>query len=214
MKGKLLTILLILFVCSTSFSQAIYTQADYNKMKKPAVLSELPFSDKTVSDAIVDYMKTKGYKQDKNKDYLVFKGVNLADLGPGQYDLYFMVKEKSKKEKDKSLVTLFISKGYENFIDASTEPDIIENGKIFMNSFLETSAAYDLELQIKAQEEAVKKAERRMQELVNDKEDLEKKIAKLQEELSNNSKSQTEQQTEVDKQKQILETLMARRKFQ
>lgn len=206
--------LLIPFFCLFLFSagsQAIYTQADYNKIKKPALLSELPFSDNTVKDAIVDFMKTKGYKQDKNKDYVVFKGVSLSELGPGQYDLYFKIAEKSRKERDKSTVTMFISKGYENFVGADTEPDLINNGKIVLDNFLKTTEAYDLELQIKSQEESVKKAERRLQDMMNDKADLEKKIARLQDELAQNVKGQTDQQTEIEKQKQILQTLTMKR---
>lgn len=213
MKTRLLLIPVFILLFLTGYSQAIYTQADYNKMKKPALLAELPFSDNTVKDAIVDHLKTKGYKQDKNKDFVVFKGVSLAELGPGQYDLYFKIDEKSRKERDKAIVTLLISKGYENFVGADTEPDLINNGKNFLDSLVNTTAAYDLELQIKSQEESVKKAERRMQELVNYKSDLERKIAKLQEELAQNIKNQTEQTSEIEKQKQILQTLISKRIF-
>ena len=194
------------------YSTTKTSQIDFSsKIKKPALLSELPFSDNTVKDAIVDFMKTKGYKQDKNKDYVVFKGVSLSELGPGQYDLYFKIAEKSRKERDKSTVTMFISKGYENFVGADTEPDLINNGKIVLDNFLKTTEAYDLELQIKSQEESVKKAERRLQDMMNDKADLEKKIARLQDELAQNVKGQTDQQTEIEKQKQILQTLTMKR---
>lgn len=211
MKTKLLLIPIFSFFFLTVNSQAIYTQADYNKLKKPALLAELPFSDNTVKDAILDHMKTKGYKQDKNKDYLVFKGVSLTELGPGQYDLYFKIDEKSRKERDKSMVTMFISKGYENFVGADTEPDLINNGKTFLDGFLGTTASYDLELQIKSQDEAVKKAERRLQDMMNDKSELEKRIARLQDELAQNAKNQIDQQSEIDKQKQILQTLISKR---
>lgn len=211
MKTRLLIISIFSLLVLAGQSQAIYTQADYNKTKKPALLSELPFSDNTVKDAILDHMKTKGYKQDKNKDYVVFKGVSLAELGPGQYDLYFKINEKSRKERDKSIVTMFISKGYENFAGADTEPDLINNGKTFLDSLINTAAAYDLELQIKSQDESVKKAERRLQDMMNDKSELEKKITRLQDELAQNAKNQIDQQTEIDKQKQILQTLITKR---
>ncbi len=214
MKSRLLLIPFFSVLFLSASSQAIYTQADYNKVKKPALLSELPFSDNTVKDAVVDFMKTNGYKQEKNKDYLVFKGVSLSKLGPGQYDLYFKISEKSRKEKDKSTVTMFISKGYENFVGADTEPDLINNGKNFLDNLLQITAAYDLELQIKSQEEAVKKTERRLQELMNDQSDLKTKIAKLQDALAQNESNQTDQQTEIEKQKQILETLVSKRIIQ
>ena len=73
-------------------------------------------------------------------------------------------------------------------------------------------AAYDLEQQIVAQEDAVKKANKKYNNLVDDAASLEKKRKNIEKDIDDNKKAQTNQQTEIEKQKQKLDTLRSKRK--
>lgn len=210
---KIYIVVSLLFCCSFGFSQAILSTTEYNKSVKPAVSVEIPFPESTITDAIKDSLNKLGYKSKDAKDFFVFKGVKLPVLGSDTYDLYFNVDKKSRKDKDHSTVTLMVSKGYENFISDATDPDLIENAKTYLNNLVETVAAYDLELQIKDQNESVKKATKKLADLVGTSEDLQKKKAAIEQSIIDNTNAQAAQKAEIEKQTQILQTLLGKRKF-
>ena len=87
-------------ICMFSFSQARITVADFQKVQEPAVENELPFPEKTVSNAIQDKLEKMGYKGKESKGFIVYRSVHLPELGSESYDLYFRTGRKSKKEKD------------------------------------------------------------------------------------------------------------------
>lgn len=196
-------------------AQVTVATADYNKTTQQALIISVPFPSETVQGEIIDTLNKLGYKstKDKDKDYLVFKGVKIASLGDDAYDLYFNTDRMSKKEKDKTTLYLLISKGYDNFISDATDHNTIEGAKTFLNSLTNATAAYDLELQIKDQQDVMQKAQRKMQSLVNDADDLQKKKQKLEQEIADNQKAQEDQKAEIAKQQGILDTLVGKRKI-
>lgn len=212
---KTFTLFAFAFLCKFSFAQVMVATAEYNKLTKPALLINIPYTSETVSGAIIDTLNKLGYKssKDKDKDYIVFKGVRLAALGEGSYDLYFNTDRMSKREKDKSTLYMLISKGYDNFVSDETDHNVIEGAKNFLNGLTDMTAAYDLELQIKDQQETLQKAERKLQSLKNDADDLQKKKQKIEQDIADNQKAQIDQQSEIEKQKGILGTLIGKRKI-
>ena len=197
-------------ISALSFAQAHLATADYQKTMQPAVENEYPFPEKTVSKAIDDKMQKLGYKGKDNKGYVIYRGVRIAELGPDAYDLYFKVDKRSKKEN--TVVTMLVSSGYDKFIGDSSDNTVIDNSKKFLDSLINTVAAYDLEMQITEQEDVAKKADRRWAGLVDDGADLQKKKAKIEKEIEENIKKQADQKVETEKQRQILDTLKSKRK--
>lgn len=194
-----------------AFAQARTVTTEYQKNMQPGVETEVPFPEKTVMKSIIDKMEKLGYKGKEIKGYTVFKGVRLQELGPDSYDLYFKT-DKKAKQKDATIVTMLVSSGYEKFLGEADNGDLIENAKSFLNKQTATSEAYDLEMQIKDQEEITKKAEKKLANLVEDGEDLQKKKAKLEKDIEENIKKQADQKAEIEKQQQIFETLKGKRK--
>ena len=113
---KILVSVVIFFITATAFAQARTATAEYNKTMQPAVEIEIPYEEKTVMKSLVEKMEKKGYKGKDSKDYTVFRGVTMPEIGPGTYDLYFKADRKSRKEKDISILTMLISKGNDSFI--------------------------------------------------------------------------------------------------
>lgn len=200
------------FITAGAIAQARTVTTEYQKNMQPAVEAEVPFPEKTVMKSIIDKMEKAGYRGKEVKGYMVFRSVRLQELGPDSYDLYFKTDKKSKKEKDASIVTMLVSSGYDKFISEADNADLIENAKKFLNKQTATSEAYDLELQIKDQEEITKKADKKLADLVEDGEDLQKKKAKIEKDIEENTKKQADQKAEIEKQKQIFETLKGKRK--
>ena len=211
MKQLCLACMLCLFH-SFLFAQSQSTEVDYQKQSRPAIVNDLPFDAKTVENAIDDTLSKMGYKGSGSKGFTVYKGVHLTELGSDSYDLYFMVDKKSRRDKENSTVTLMISKGFDAFISKSTDKTVFEKAQNYLDSLRNMVARYDLEQQIKTQEEELKKAEKKNADLQDEAKDLEKKKRKLEDQISDNIKDQQNQVKELDKQRQILEVLRGKRK--
>ena len=96
------------------------------------------------------------------------------------------------------------SKGGENFITDVSDPQVYAAAQKFLNGFVTETASYKQVLDIKTQEENVKKAEMKLQDLTISENELNNKIAKLQEELKKNKELQMNQQATIDAEKKKL----------
>lgn len=202
----------ISFFSITGFAQARIATAEYNKTMQPGIEVDVPFEEKTVMKSLVDKLEKKGYRGKENKGYTIFKGVTMSELGPGSYDLYFKTDRKSRKEKDASVLTMLISKGGDTFVGESDDAALYTGAKSFLNSHIVTATAYDLELQIQEQTEITEKANKKYDNLVDDGKDLVKKKEKVEKDIEENLKKQEDQKAEVEKQRQILNTLTGKRR--
>ncbi len=210
---KFFAVVFAVVLFSTAFAQARYTAIDYLKVSRPAVAMEMPFPEKTVSNAIEDKFTKMGYKAKETKGFLMFGGARIPELGTESYDVYFYVDRVSRREKGTSTVTMMLSKGYENFVSDTSDATLIGYAKQYLATTIRDAvAAYDLELQIADQEDQIKKAEKKYNNLVDDGTDLQKKKRKIEEQIVENTASQGAQKSEVDKQRQVLETLKGKRK--
>jgi len=196
----------------SSLAQSRTATVEYLKINRQAVVTEIPFPEKTIRDAIDNKMQQMGYKGKDSKGYTVYKGVRMAELGSDSYDLYFMADRKSRKEKENSTLTLMITKGFDSFVADSTDSRVMNNAKGYLDSIKNMIVAYDLEQQIIAQEDAVKKADKKSANLIDDGVSLEKKRKNIEQDIADNKKNQVNQLAEIEKQKQILETLRSKRK--
>ena len=210
---KIASILIaFIFFNTIVISQSHYVFIDFKDVQKSAVQNEFSFTDKTVTNAIDDKLGKLGYKGKDTKGYTVYKGVTLPELGSQPYDLYFKIDRKSRKEKDVAVVNLLISTGNENFISDATDPGTMGKAKNYLDNLRSSIEAYDLQQQINQQQDAVAKAEKKYKSLMDDADDLQKKKRKLEQQIEDNLKDQKNQQDEIQKQRQLLESIRSRQK--
>jgi hypothetical protein len=193
-------------------AQSRFTIVEFNKKDVPAVIVDVPFVESTVREAINKNFEKLGYKSRKQKDYLVYAGVTLPEFGNEPYDIYVLVERKSRQEKDVSIVTFLMSKGFENFVNEREENRLLDKTKMYMNGLRNLAAEYDLELQIITQEEALKKAIKKLDNYKEDSVSLVKKRKKLDDEIVENRFNINSQKVDSSRQKQILEVLKSKRK--
>jgi hypothetical protein len=211
---QILPILVFLFSITTSVAQDISEgKVDYQKKEQAALIMELPYPPNVVEGAIKDYLNKRGSKANSVKGYQLFKGTKLDSINPDDHDLYFKVERKSRKEKDASVVYMFVTKPNEN----PTTRDVSQTGDLsgarsFLRGMLPSVEAYNLETEIGGQEGEVKKAEKKYERLVDDGSDLQKRLKKLQDDIEDNKKEQEKQKQEIEKQKGILDNMRAKRK--
>lgn len=207
--------LLLSILCLLSFfvfAQARNSSVEYLKVKRDAVSIDLPFAEKTVYNAIVDEFQKRGFKGKENKGFLVFKEVKLSEMGNKTLDFYFLTEKKSKKEKDATTLSLALSENLDQFIEESSNLGVLSDAKSFLDDFRNVAYFYDLEEQIKAQQEVIVKSEKKLNGLVEEGKDLEKKKKKIEDQIDTNGQNQVSQKKDLEEQKIILDKLKEKRK--
>jgi hypothetical protein len=193
--------------------QAAEGTIEFQKTQQPAAVIELPYAENVVEKAIADYMSRKGSKGSDSKGFKTFRSYRLRDSQDFTSDLYFKIDRKSRKEKETTIVSLVVGKSGED-IKTRSAPDnnSIDGAKDLLNDMVSSIDAYNLEVQIQDQDDAVKKAQKKFDGLADDRKDYEKKIKNLQDKVEQNKKDQERQSDEIKKQSDILEALRGKRK--
>ena len=220
---KLYTLIIVLVTgMITARAQSSYTTIQYKKTTQPALVLELPNTTDDVEGTILKKLKQTGYnpethgaffwKKNKEDGFYVFTNVVLPSLGAQKLDMYFKVVKKNNEEKNNSTLYLLVSSGNENFASPDTDAILWDNSKLFLNSFLEKTTAYNLEQTITAQENTVKTSRRKLSTLKKDETDLSDKIKKYQTDLTNNQNNQKDQEQDIENQQKLLESLILKRR--
>lgn len=207
------TLIVALLTTAFAIAQApMPTTAEYNGQKYPCYIMEYNLPPDETQDVIVNKLKSEGYNADKSKGYLVYRNTRLKNLNPDEpQDVLFKIDRKSRKDKDKSIVTMITAKAGvipEDKVKGAKTVAAIEpsdNSVAFLNSFQSNINLSAYNLAVSNQQDAVDKAEKKLKSLQDDQSKLEKKIKNLQDDLSKNKTDQQNQTDEIAKQKSVLE---------
>lgn len=213
MKKIIFTSVTFLLFISVTISQSRYVFIDFKDVQRPAIQNDYSYPEKTVSDAIDDKLTKMGYKSKDVKGYTVYRNVVMPEIGSQPYDYYFKIDRRTKRDKENTTVSMLVSTGNEIFVSDSSDSRTMDNARTFLNNLMPTLAAYDLQLQIKNQSDVVSKAEKKYKSLQNDADDLQKKKKRIEQQIEDNLKDQKNQQAEIEKQRQIYESLHSRQKM-
>ena len=207
---KILILPVFLFFFFFCFSQAHEASIRFDGKDRPGVIVNIPYPTDVVENAINERFAKEGYKGNTSKGWTVYRNVKLKSLGDDALDVYVKVERKSRQEKDVSEVSIIVARGYSNFVESGS--NVLKSSGIFVADVEPLAASMNLELDIKAQDEILKKSQKKYNELVTDSLDLDRKKKKLEDGLVENSKKQGEQRDDIIKQQAILDQLKARRK--
>ncbi len=177
-----------------------------DKVERPAFLTEYNISTTVMEDALKNVFKSKGIKLEKSKGLWVAKAVAIPEMANGVYDLYFDI-SKASKDKEKSLVKMAMSSGYDNFINA-TMPEQQSSAKRYVSSSLSPLLhTQKLQADITSQTEAYSKAQKKYNDLLKEAEKLEKQKKSLEDDIVKNKRDQEMQLKEIERQKILVEQL-------
>lgn len=207
----ILTVLVASFALQLAQAQAIEAKVEYQKKDQDAFMIEFPYPPSVVEDAILERMAKMGLKAKESKGFRNFKETVLTQISSEKLDYILRVERKSRKEKDESQVYLLIYKGDGNLFSIMDE-SLKQNARFFLNDLAPYVEAYNLEVEIKKQEDEVVKAEKKQSGLEDDLKSLENKKKKLEEDMEENKKDQEKQKQEIEKQKQVLDAMKSKRK--
>jgi hypothetical protein len=210
MKKLLLSTLLLCSICVIKAQQAFESSTSFKKANVPSIQIEANSVEKISKKSVMDNLERRIGKSKDEKGFSVFKGVRVPEIGPDVYDIYVMV-DKLKANKEKSIITMMVSMGNENFVSNLTNPEVFNNAKRYVEGMLPWVASGDLERQIKDQEDEIKKAEKKYNNSIDDGNDLQKRKANIERDIEQNKNDQATKKNELEKQRQILEALKMKR---
>ncbi|OQP64882.1 hypothetical protein A3860_19215 [Niastella vici] len=204
----LMVLVTVISLSTPVFSQSGETKVEYQKSDKIVAIIELPYADEVVEDAIKEYMGKKGGKSDHIKSFDVYRNARLSDTDPEIVDVHCKVERKLVKDRETSVVYLLIGRPGEN-VGARTPDDRfkVTEAKELLNTMAPYIDAYNLDVQIKKQEEVVRKSEKRLLNLKDDQYDLEKRLKSLQDKIAQNKNDQLMQTEDLNRQKDTLNAI-------
>lgn len=169
-----------------------------------AVLADFDAPQSVVEEALKDRLDRAGLGKAKSeKGFRTYQATTWKEVAPDKVDVYTRVDGKG----DKSTVVILISKGYNNFVSAATDPEKISRVQSFLSSFARDVKAYQVRQEIGAQEETVRRAEKEFKKSVDDGEKLVREREKIEKEIVDNKTYQATKQTELNLERDKLEQL-------
>lgn len=202
----------LLITSSFIYGQALEGAVTYQKKLHPAAIVELPYTISIVNAALSDYLSKKGRSKGTDmKGFTTFRNTQLLANDSANADLYFKVEHKSRQDKERTILSLLLTTPKDSATNNLHYLNM-DQAKTFLNNLVQAIDAYNLELQIKDQNDDVAKAESKYKNLMNEGADLEKKRASIEKQIQENKREQEAQQNEVEAQKQKLALRVNQRK--
>jgi hypothetical protein len=207
--------------CSPIFlsAQAKQGTVEYKKKKQECFLINYNYPPEAVENALMDKLAKMGYRGreekgmfNRDKGFNIYKEATLKDISAGKYDYVINIERKSKKEMDESVLYLLVFNNDENVLPQLTG-DEKDKARSFLEELTPEVENAHIDILVAAQMEVVTGAEKKLKQLQTDSVELQKKLTKLQEEMTINSKAQETQLTEVTNQRKILEAIQSRKKI-
>ena len=185
----------------------------FNRSPQPAVIYNLSYSEEAVWNGVENKMKAFG-KSKNVKGFNMYKNIIVPEISNEPITLYFNAAKKSNKDNANAVLTMMLSNEFDRFYSVEEHSGIFAKAITYLNSFEAPVAAASLELEINAQNDMVKKTEKKLKNLLNDGIDYEKEKKKLETKIAQNNLDTTAQEEEVARQKEQLDILIKRRKNQ
>lgn len=186
------------------FAQSYESSIEYGKKKQPAIAIDYAYTQEAVENAIVQKIEKMGFKAkeekgmfNKDKGFIVFKNAIIPEISDERMDYIVKTDRKSRREKDETTLYIIMQKNGENAL-ASMDAYNVGKAKGFANGLTPEIEEANLELQIKAQDNEVVKAEKKFKDLQDEKADLEKKLQKTTEDIEKQQKYIETQRTALD----------------
>ncbi len=205
---KVIFSLLVLFSVKC-FAQSRQGTVEYDKQVVPCYIYDLNFSKDITEDAIKDKFKKMGVNGSSHKDFMEYRNVVIPEISNTPVDALIKV---TKKDKNSSTAYMIVSRPAGTA--ATDAPGSLAEGSIsFLNSLNTNTTDYSLELDIAKQQDALKSAQKKYNNSVDDGNSLQKKLKNIQDDIADNAKKQATQSEEVKKQQAILDQMVARRRM-
>lgn len=200
---KVVSLIVALFVVSAMNAQVSFDAvAEFNKQNVPAVSIILDQNQDITCEALQKrFEKDLRLKGTNEKGFRAYKAQVVAEFGPMAYDVYTLVEVEGKNKKaQRSKITVMVSSGNENFLSNSTNPELIDNVKKFLNAIPAYVADYDRQKKLDAANEELTKVQKEFEK-------EESKIASYQDKIKESEAAKSKLASQIQKLKETIGSL-------
>ena len=203
---KYFLMIVMAITLQNSYGQVYESKIDYNKISQAAAVAEYKYSEEIVQKTLRDKLERMGYKIKSTKGFLVVSNAVIESVSSKPLEYAFKVERKSRKEKDITLLSAIINK---NEVNASA--DNSEKLKSFLSDLIPSIEATNVDFMVNEQYAAVVKSQKKLKNLQDDQNSVERKIRNLQDDLKKNAKDQENLQNEILRQQEVLDAYKSKK---
>ena len=203
---KYFLMIVMAITLQNSYGQVYESKIDYNKTSQAAVVAEYKYSEEIVQKTLRDKLERMGYKIRNTRGFLVITNAVISSISSKPLDYAFKVERKSKREKNIALLSVIVN---ENEMNATA--DNSEKLKSFLSELIPSIEATNVDFMVNEQYAAVVKSQKKLKNLQDDQNSLERKVRNLQDDLKRNAKDQDDLQKEILRQQEVLDAYKAKK---
>jgi len=175
---------------SSASAQAYLKETGTGKMTQASAAIRLPFTADRVESALKAYLSQKGYSSTNTHGFILYRDVPIGSSDTSGSDLYFVTETPSRKEKDMTVLTLIPAKKNQAIAGPFVDSPKLDAARGFLDSLAPFVNHFGVDLQVNDQQNALRKAQKKMDGLRTDSTDYEKRLRDLQTDLAQNKADQ------------------------
>ena len=202
---KYFLMIVMAITLQNSYGQVYESKMDYNKTSQAAVVAEYKYPEEIVQKTLRDKLERMGYKIKNTKGFLVVSNAVIGSVSSKTMGYAFKVERKSKREKDIALLSVIVN---ENEVNATI--DNSEKLKSFLSDLIPSIESTNVDFMVNEQYAAVVKSQKKLKNLQDNQNSMERKVRNLQDDLKKNAKDQDEMQKEILRQQEVLDAYKAK----
>jgi hypothetical protein len=196
MKKTLFCIIVLMFSFANNFfGQAMFeTSQELNKQQHPAFVVTYNFTDDIANEAISRRLKADKIKFKSSKEVFTCERASYPMISPNPIDLYFKVV--GDKKMGTTMVYVFVSKGYDNFVSQKDDSLVAAN----VSALFQAIKADARQVRIENQQVVLNNAQKEVEKSL-------KKLADMQDKIKAQEQEIVDKRAIVDKEGQRLESI-------
>jgi len=201
---KIMLFTAVMMIATCVFSQSATVQMiTFNKRNVEGVsISTADYDVKLTTAALQNYFENVAKLRGRNqRGFRVYLAQQFPEFGSLNYDIYTQVIQTGKRNERRTVINLLVSKGNENFVNVTSDPELIERILNFLEQFVSVHLPrYAVTQQAQAQTKAIARMERDHRKIVSDRD-------RLQRQLDNKEKERTAKEKELTNARNLLQSL-------
>jgi hypothetical protein len=211
-KTFLLGVLSFLMVQPLSAQDVTESVYPYMKKEKAPGFSIVVLGDPKNVEVVIEQLieaQSKA-KAKSDKGMMVFENAQFSPISSEKNTYYFTLDNPSRKDKEHTLVTMFVRDGIGQFVTSITGPRTAENGISWLEELEINVKIYEMSLVLEDQTKVLEKEMKAQSNLVDDSVALQKTLIDLNASIEDNHQAITDQKGNVNEEAKRLENFRAK----
>jgi hypothetical protein len=181
----------------------------YQKVEHDATIFEIPYPKDQVMDGLRKLAESRGVKAREHNGFLEAKNVSILKLNGKVSDVYFKVEKDGKAASKVYMILAEPGEDLNNRATSHTALLMAAGGAGVVAAVGGHLDDHNHEARIRDQENDIKEAEKKYNNLMEDQKRLEKKLADIQKDIEKNKTDQARMQQEIESRKAALDVFKA-----